>query len=141
MCPLGWELSFWGSSWAASNTVNKAYFIAIGTFFNQISDRQAGGTIITLLNSLSNCGRLFPRAPAFWLAGLIGPFTTATILAVIGCVQLPFIVTLLDELAHTDTKQDWKLQLQAPELPVFVVPFSSSASSSSSSSQQNGKTR
>ena len=58
---------------AASNTVNKAVFIAMGTYFNQITDEVAGGTIITLLWSLSNCGRFIPRTPAFWVATKIGP--------------------------------------------------------------------
>ena len=107
---------------AASNTVNKGFFVAQGAWFNQISDGAAGGTMITLLNSLSNCGRFFPRPLAFWLVGgqgtptaadwtasfALGPFHTSLLLAVFGLVQLPFVDSWISELRQT-TKVDWAL--------------------------------
>jgi MFS transporter, PAT family, solute carrier family 33 (acetyl-CoA transportor), member 1 len=75
---INYEMNQWmgaillGFILAVNNVVNKVLFIAMGTWFNMISDESAGGTIITLLNSMSNMGRFFPRSPAFWLADTVG---------------------------------------------------------------------
>ncbi len=107
---------------ALSNTANKAFFIAQGTWFNQITsvnNDTAGGTIITLLNALSNCGRFFPRPPAFWLAStpfLGGPLFTSLALALLGVAQLPAVAAALGELRRT-TPEDWRLPPPPPPPP------------------------
>ena len=92
-----------GAYRALNNTVNKVIFITMGTFFNQITSESlsAGGTLVTLLNSLSNCGRFFPRAPAFWLADAAGPTVAATAIALFGWMQLPLVKRWLAGLQNT----------------------------------------
>ena len=111
-----------GGIMALSNTVNKVVFIALGTYFNQISDGAAGGTIVTLLNSLSNLGRFSPRVPAFWLAGLTNPLVVAAGVALLGFVQLPAVSRWIGELQRTSA-EDWHLEAAAAvSVPLLTKP-------------------
>jgi len=106
----GWVGAFGlGLVMAATSTVNKALFIAVGTFFNSISDVDAGGTMVTALNSLSNFGRFMPRLPALWLAGSgVGPLRAAVAVAAVGVLQRPAVAGWIGLLGRA-APEDWEL--------------------------------
>jgi hypothetical protein len=95
-----------------TSTLNKCFFVAQGAYFNGLAEAAGigGGTTITLLNSLSNCGRFFPRPLAFWMAEQIGVTHACIFLALIGCLQWPTLKKWLQELQHVKAAH-WQLTL------------------------------
>jgi len=113
-----------------TSTFNKCFFVAQGAYFNGLAEAAGigGGTTITLLNSLSNCGRFFPRPLAFWLTEQIGVKYACSFLALLGCLQWPTVKKWLQVLQHVEAAQ-WQLSLAT----------AGSSSSSSSGGRSDSK--
>lgn len=101
-----------GALLSVTSTFNKCFFVAQGAYFNGLAEAAGigGGTTITLLNSLSNCGRFFPRPLAFWLTEQIGVKYACSFLALIGWLQWPTVKKWLQMLQHVEAAQ-WQLSL------------------------------
>ena len=91
-----------------NNYANKAAATSMGAFFNSIVDLRVGATHVTLLNTVMNLGRLWPKYFCLDATERFGYFATGASCAVLGFALLPLLTALCDRLARTEPA-DWRV--------------------------------
>jgi MFS transporter, PAT family, solute carrier family 33 (acetyl-CoA transportor), member 1 len=67
-------------------------FVSMGAFFTNIADPTIGGTYMTLLNTISNLGGIYPQYFILKFVDYFGYYNVAMSLATLGIVLGMFVI-------------------------------------------------
>ena len=109
-----------------SNYANKAVATSLGGFFNDVADHRVGATYVTLLNTLVNLGRLWPKFFALALMDRAGFFPVAAACAAAGLALLQPLGGIAAELQRVP-RADWRAAITAREKKAAVAAAAAAA--------------